>query len=179
MERANKFVTQQVEDIKLRACALAARAAAATAALELDRIDAAADEVAAAAVRLDRFVLLNYAAAVKIAKKHDRVTGLCARPWLLARLSGANRSFLAARFDRAVTALSDAYAATRARRAGGAPDGGTPWVPPAAFERNTTKYWVAPEDVLAVKARPATRHAPAQRRADSRAPSPLPPWWRW
>jgi hypothetical protein len=55
------------------------------------------------------------------------------------------------RFDQVVTALSDAYAAVRSRRAGGAPDSGATWVPPAHFERATTKYWVAPEDVLAVK----------------------------
>jgi SPX domain protein involved in polyphosphate accumulation len=102
-------------------------------------------------VRLDRFILLNYVGLVKIIKKHDRLTGLCTRPWLLSRL--ASGSFVQVRFDQVVTALSDAYAAVRARRAGGAPDSGTAWVPPAAFERATTKYWVAPEDVLAVKVR--------------------------
>ena len=51
------------------------------------RCAAAADEVAQAAVRLDRFVLLSYAGFVKIAKKHDRLTGLCTRPWLLSRLA--------------------------------------------------------------------------------------------
>ena len=41
LERASKFVAQQVEDIQLRSRALAARAAAATAAAELDRIEGA------------------------------------------------------------------------------------------------------------------------------------------
>ena len=119
-------------------------------------------------MRLDRFILLNYAGFVKIVKKHDRLTGLCTRPWLLSRLSRG--SFLQVRFDQVVTALSDAYAAARARRAGGAPDSGATWVPPAAFERSTTKFWVAPEDVLAVKARaaPAARQAPVCRSALTR-----------
>ena len=117
--------------------------------MSLSRCAAAADEVAQAAVRLDRFVLLSYAGFVKIAKKHDRLTGLCTRPWLLSRL--ASGELMRARFDTVVTSLSDAYAAVRARRAGGAPDGGEAWVPPSDFERATTKYWLAPEDVLAVK----------------------------
>ena len=41
LERAGKFVTLQVEDIQLRSRALAARAASATAAAELDRIEGA------------------------------------------------------------------------------------------------------------------------------------------
>lgn len=122
-------------------------------------------------MRLDRFVLLNYTGFVKIVKKHDRVTGQSARPWLLLRLSSSG-SFVQQRFDQAragraasaparlltrpctqvVTALSDAYASVRARRAGAALKAGA-WVPPSNFERSTTKYWVAPEDVLAVKVR--------------------------
>ncbi len=39
LERAGKFVALQVEDIKLRSRALAARAAAATTPAELDRIE--------------------------------------------------------------------------------------------------------------------------------------------
>jgi hypothetical protein len=182
LERATRFVTLQVEDIKLRSRSLAARAAGAVSPAELDRIEgapcgqpalslpqprrrpglrraphapraraAAADDVAAAAVRLDRFILLNYCGFVKILKKHDRLTGLCTKPWLLSRLSAG--SLLQVRFDQVVTALSDAYAAVRARREGSAPDSGAAWVPPASFERATTKYWVAPEDVLAVKVR--------------------------
>ena len=123
----------------------------------MPRCAAAADEVAQAAVRLDRFVLLSYAGFVKIAKKHDRLTGLCTRPWLLSRL--ASGELMRARFDKVVTSLSDAYAAVRARRAGGAPDGGEAWVPPSDFERATTKYWVAPEDVLGVKLT-LVRHLP-------------------
>jgi hypothetical protein len=41
LERTGKFVALQVEDIKLRSRALAARAAAATASGELDRIEGA------------------------------------------------------------------------------------------------------------------------------------------
>ena len=115
--------------------------------------------MAANATRLDRFILLNYVAFVKILKKHDRITGLCTRPWLLSRLSSG--SFVQVRFDQVVTALSDAYAAVRGRRAGGAPQSAAAWVPPVSFERATTKYWVAPEDVLAVKVRAhRVAHAP-------------------
>ena len=127
-------------------------------------------------MRLDRFVLLSYAGFAKIVKKHDRLTGLCTRPWLLARLAGGE--LMRARFDRVVVSLSDAYSAVRARRAGGAPDGGAAWVPPSDFERATTKYWVAPEDVLAVKVRPACCAAGTRAHHDAPSRAPL-RRWRW
>ena len=102
-------------------------------------------------MKLDRFVLLNYTGFVKIVKKHDLLTGHNTLPWLLTRLS-VDGSFMQQRFDTMVTSLSDAYAAVRARRSGTSGKAST-WVPPSNFERSTTKYWVAPEDVLAVKAR--------------------------
>ena len=64
------------------------------------------------------------------------------------------------RFDPAVLALSDAYAAIRAAMT---PTCDTPndveWTPPSTFERKTTKYWIKPKDVLRVKLA-ACKHLP-------------------
>jgi len=103
------------------------------------------------AVCLDRFILVNFTALIKVWKKHDKLTGTRASPAVLQRLATA--PFLLHRFDVLVVTLSDTFASLRARRDD--PDGmaaaGGVWVPPSDFERATTKYWVRPEDVLAVK----------------------------
>ena len=174
MQRVGRFVAGQKEELHARVRAMVSRAAVASSASEINKLEgmcagcaalsliscrltclllaaASADELAAAAVKLDRFVLLNYTGFVKITKKHDLLTGHNTLPWLLTRLS-VDGSFMQQRFDTMVTSLSDAYAAVRARRSGTSGKQST-WVPPSNFERSTTKYWVAPEDVLAVKAR--------------------------
>ena len=115
---------------------------------ELSRIETAAVDTCSSAVSLDRFVILNYLGFIKIAKKHDKLTGRCARHLLQQRL--ATNSFLQHRFDAVVVSMSDVFATLRARRAGKASSAAV-WVPPTDFERATVKYWVTPEDVLAVK----------------------------
>ena len=84
---------------------------------------------------------------LKIAKKHDKWIGLSTRPWMLARLATA--TFFHERFDKVVSGLSDAYAILRLREA--PEDDAALWAPPSEFNRNTTKYWVKPEDVLSIK----------------------------
>ena len=104
------------------------------------------DAIGRTACELDKLILLNYEAFLKAAKKHDKWIGLSTRPWMLTRLSTA--VFFHERFDKVVSGLSDAYAILRAREH---PVGKVVWEPPSEFNRCTTKYWVKPEDVLAVK----------------------------
>ena len=65
---------------------------------------------------------------------------------MLARLATA--TFFHERFDKIVSGLSDAYAILRLREQ---PEDEGVWAPPSEFNRNTTKYWVKPEDVLSIK----------------------------
>jgi hypothetical protein len=67
LERAGKFVALQVEDIKLRSRALAARAAAASTPAELDRIEGR--DIAS----------MRYACAMRAADAHIAPSSCCGR----------------------------------------------------------------------------------------------------
>ena len=150
LQSVGRFVADHKQDLHMRARALVARASGSLSSSEIMRLETSVDELAALVVKLDRFCLLNYTGFIKLVKKHDRLTQHSTLPWLLTRLSN-DGSFMQHRFDTLVTSLSDAYAALRARRAGASGKPAAAWVPPSNFERSTTKYWVAPEDVVAVK----------------------------
>lgn len=97
---------------------------------------------------LAKFSRLNYTAFQKIVKKHDKQTGWALKPIFAARLQA--KPFYKDNYDQLVVKLSKLYDLVRTRgnpikgdsAAGGAQQN---------FVRQTTKYWVHPDNITELK----------------------------
>lgn len=97
---------------------------------------------------LAKFVQINYTAFYKIIKKHDKVTGWYLKPAWETRLK--SKPFYREDYDRDVVKLSRLYDDVRTRGnpvKGDSAAGGTQ----GSFVRQTTKYWVHPDNVTELK----------------------------
>ncbi|ANB13353.1 Vtc4p [Sugiyamaella lignohabitans] len=97
---------------------------------------------------LAKFTRLNYTGFQKIIKKHDKVTGWTLKPIFSVRLNA--KPFFKDNYDQLVVKLSKLYDLVRTRgqpvrgdsAAGGAQQN---------FVRQTTKYWVHPDNITELK----------------------------
>ncbi|KAI7870535.1 VTC domain-containing protein [Spinellus fusiger] len=97
---------------------------------------------------LAKFTRLNYTGFLKIIKKHDKMTGWSLKPMFGVRLNA--KPFYAENYDALIVRISSLYDRVRTRgkeRGGDASAGGKQ----AAFVRNTTKYWVHPDNITELK----------------------------
>ncbi|KFA72535.1 hypothetical protein S40288_07865 [Stachybotrys chartarum IBT 40288] len=97
---------------------------------------------------LAKFVQLNYTGFYKIIKKHDKITKWHLRPVFDSRLKA--KPFYKENYDASVIQLSKLYDLVRTRgnpAKGDSAAGGSQ----ASFVRNTTKYWVHPDNVTELK----------------------------
>ncbi|KAI1166822.1 vacuolar transporter chaperone 4 [Nemania serpens] len=97
---------------------------------------------------LAKFVQLNYTGFYKIIKKHDKVTNWYLRPSFDAALK--KKPFYNEDFDAEVVKLSNMYNNVRTRGnpvKGDSAAGGSQ----GSFVRQTTKYWVHPDNVTELK----------------------------
>ncbi|SPO00796.1 probable VTC4 - Protein controls Sec18p/NSF-dependent priming of SNAREs and HOPS [Cephalotrichum gorgonifer] len=97
---------------------------------------------------LAKFVQVNYTGFYKIVKKHDKMTGWYIRPLFDTRLKA--KPFYKGDYDASVVKLSKLYDLVRTRgnpAKGDSAAGGSQ----GNFVRSTTKYWVHPDNVMAVK----------------------------
>ncbi|KAL0939070.1 vacuolar transporter chaperone 4 (VTC domain-containing protein) [Colletotrichum truncatum] len=97
---------------------------------------------------LAKFVQLNYTGFYKIIKKHDKLTGWHLKPVFDTRLKA--KPFYKENYDASVVKLSKLYDLVRTRGnpvKGDSAAGGTQ----GSFVRNTTKYWVHPDNVTELK----------------------------
>ncbi|KAL7817755.1 VTC domain-containing protein [Trichoderma gracile] len=97
---------------------------------------------------LAKFVQLNYTGFYKIIKKHDKMTGWHLRPAFDTRLKA--KPFYKENYDASVIKLSKLYDLVRTRGnpvKGDSAAGGSQ----ASFIRQTTKYWVHPDNVTELK----------------------------
>ncbi|KAM0462784.1 hypothetical protein ACHAPV_003609 [Trichoderma viride] len=97
---------------------------------------------------LAKFVQLNYTGFYKIIKKHDKLTGWHLRPAFDTRLKA--KPFYKENYDASVIKLSKLYDLVRTRGnpvKGDSAAGGSQ----ASFIRQTTKYWVHPDNVTELK----------------------------
>lgn len=97
---------------------------------------------------LAKFVQLNYTGFQKIIKKHDKRTKWMLKPVFATRLKA--KPFFKDNYDADIVKLSKLYDIVRTRGhpvKGDSAAGGTQ----GSFVRNTTKYWVHPDNVTEVK----------------------------
>ncbi|KAK1636873.1 VTC domain-containing protein [Colletotrichum phormii] len=97
---------------------------------------------------LAKFVQLNYTGFYKIIKKHDKTTGWHLKPVFDTRLKA--KPFYKENYDASVVRLSKLYDLVRTRGnpvKGDSAAGGSQ----GSFVRNTTKYWVHPDNVTELK----------------------------
>ncbi|RDW77963.1 hypothetical protein BP5796_05815 [Coleophoma crateriformis] len=97
---------------------------------------------------LAKFVQLNYTGFQKIIKKHDKQTGWHLKPVFATRLKA--KPFFKDNYDADIVKLSRLYDIVRTRGnpvKGDSAAGGSQ----SAFIRNTTKYWVHPDNITELK----------------------------
>eukprot|EP00123_Amoebidium_parasiticum_P018195 comp24129_c1_seq2/m.43811 comp24129_c1_seq2/g.43811 ORF comp24129_c1_seq2/g.43811 comp24129_c1_seq2/m.43811 type:complete len:676 (-) comp24129_c1_seq2:233-2260(-) len=96
--------------------------------------------------KLSSFNSLNFTAFVKILKKHDKVTSYKLKHTFLARLTA--QPFYKETFDSLIVTLSTLYDRLKPKDklSEKAPMG-----EPLTFQKRTTKYWVHPDNITAVK----------------------------
>ncbi|KAF2421851.1 vacuolar transporter chaperone 4 [Tothia fuscella] len=97
---------------------------------------------------LARFTQLNYTGFQKIIKKHDKQTTWHLRPVFAARLKA--KPFFKDNYDQFIVTLSRLYDLVRTRgnpTKGDSSAGGSQ----QNFVRNTTKYWVHPDNITELK----------------------------
>ncbi|KAM0332558.1 hypothetical protein ACHAQA_002842 [Verticillium albo-atrum] len=111
-------------------------------------LEEALSDVIADVHDLAKFVQLNYTGFYKIIKKHDKTTGWHLKPAFDTRLKA--RPFYKENYDASVVQLSKLYDIVRTRGnpvKGDSAAGGSQ----GSFVRNTTKYWVHPDNVTELK----------------------------
>lgn len=97
---------------------------------------------------LARFTRLNYIGFQKILKKHDKMTKFTLKPIFLARLN--SKAFYKDNYDTLIVKLSKLYDMVRSRGnpvKGDSSAGGSQ----QNFVRQTTKYWVHPDNITELK----------------------------
>lgn len=106
-------------------------------------------------ISLDKFIRQNCIAIQKIVKKFDKRLQFGVAPWFHAQLM-ENEAFLKVNLDALLIALSDTYEQLdkiRCQVADSAKDSQNKkeGISAQTFERNTTKYWVRAENLMAIK----------------------------
>ncbi|KAG0232183.1 vacuolar transporter chaperone [Actinomortierella wolfii] len=97
---------------------------------------------------LAKFTRLNYTGFLKIIKKHDKLTKWVLRPIFMVRLN--SKPFYKENYDTLIVKLSALYDTVRTRgkaHMGDSAAGGSQ----QAFVRQTTKYWVHPDNITELK----------------------------
>ena len=117
------------------------------------------DQLTVRLTDLHEYTLINYTGFRKILKKHDKLTGMVASPWFLARCKEQPFYCSSNELGYMLVKLSQCCSTARAlmgnaEEAKVVVEGGL-----QHFQRNTTKYWVKHEDVMRVKTL-ITKHLP-------------------
>ncbi|ORY05427.1 SPX-domain-containing protein [Basidiobolus meristosporus CBS 931.73] len=109
---------------------------------DINRVIAEVNELA-------KFTRLNYSGFLKIIKKHDKHTTYSLKPMFMVRLNA--RPFYKENFDTLLLKLSKLYDIVRNCGQAGSNKSAAPAGGSQNFIRQTTKYWVHPDNVMEVK----------------------------
>ncbi|KAF3941532.1 hypothetical protein ABW19_dt0203294 [Dactylella cylindrospora] len=115
---------------------------------EFELLEADLSDVISDVHDLAKYVQLNYTGFQKIVKKHDKQTGWILRPVFAARLNA--KPFFKDNYDAFIVNLSRLYDLVRTRgnpAKGDSAAGGNQ----QNFVRQTTKYWVHPDNITELK----------------------------
>lgn len=115
---------------------------------DFDDLEQELSDIIADVHDLAKFTRLNYTGFQKIVKKHDKSTKYNLKPIFLARLNA--RPFYKDNYDNLIVKLSKLYDLVRTRGnpvIGDSSAGGSQ----QNFVRQTTKYWVHPDDITELK----------------------------
>ncbi|KAJ2075461.1 vacuolar transporter chaperone, partial [Coemansia sp. RSA 2337] len=116
---------------------------------QLDIIEHEIDTVISEVYELAKFTRLNFTAFIKIVKKHDKNAPFVLKPVFTVRLN--SRPFFKENFDELLLELSRLYNIVR----NGGVDVDQDKDPQSGngqnFVRQTTKYWVHPDNVMELK----------------------------
>lgn len=115
---------------------------------EFDELESELSDIIADVHDLARFTRLNYTGFQKIVKKHDKLTGFHLRPILQVRLDA--KPFFKDNYDSVIVKLSKLYDLVRTKGnpiKGDSSAGGSQ----QNFVRQTTKYWVHPDNITELK----------------------------
>ncbi|KAF3935386.1 hypothetical protein ABW20_dc0101491 [Dactylellina cionopaga] len=115
---------------------------------EFELLEAELSDVISDVHDLAKYVQMNYTGFQKIVKKHDKQTGWILRPVFAARLNA--KPFFKDNYDAFIVNLSRLYDLVRTRgnpAKGDSSAGGSQ----QNFVRQTTKYWVHPDNITELK----------------------------
>ncbi|KAK6348684.1 vacuolar transporter chaperone [Orbilia javanica] len=115
---------------------------------EFEMLEADLSDIISDVHDLAKYVQLNYTGFQKIVKKHDKQTGWILRPVFAARLNA--KPFFKDNYDAFIVNLSRLYDLVRTRgnpAKGDSAAGGSQ----QNFVRQTTKYWVHPDNITELK----------------------------
>eukprot|EP00163_Fabomonas_tropica_P015480 TRINITY_DN28278_c0_g1_i1.p1 TRINITY_DN28278_c0_g1~~TRINITY_DN28278_c0_g1_i1.p1 ORF type:complete len:702 (+),score=120.81 TRINITY_DN28278_c0_g1_i1:128-2233(+) len=148
LEKMNLITANKSNELQLALANLSRSTFEAGARSRTGEMTRLADNLARRIVDFDAFVKQNESGFVQIIDKHDELTGLSVKPWFSQRLK--REPFTTVSVSGFIVTLSDIYSRIRTLKDSDNTEAGT-WKPPTSFERDTTKYWVKPTDVVRIK----------------------------
>jgi len=114
------------------------------------QLEKSIDLIAVEIVNLDKYVRVNCEGLIKLVTKFDAILRSSGANWFIARLG--KEEFCNVNFQSLFILLSLTWTKYRQATAVAATSEGGTWRPPESFVRQTSKYWVKPENVPRLKA---------------------------
>eukprot|EP00929_Paragymnodinium_shiwhaense_P054607 TRINITY_DN2737_c0_g1_i1.p1 TRINITY_DN2737_c0_g1~~TRINITY_DN2737_c0_g1_i1.p1 ORF type:complete len:811 (-),score=180.44 TRINITY_DN2737_c0_g1_i1:383-2815(-) len=157
LEKVNHFACLKHEDIFLSLrktaddCTKMSKASE-----EVQKMAARIEALSTEIVHLDTYVRLNYLGFQKITKRFDQCLSVDSSALYVAELQA--EPFCNVRFDDILILLGLCWSRWRAAQSEEQSKDAT-WKPPESFIRNTSKYWVRPDQVVLLKTR-IVQHLP-------------------
>lgn len=118
---------------------------------KLTEAEVALEAQAAEIAHLDMYTRINFKGLVRLASLYDKVLGMTTAPWTQANVM--KEYFANVDIDSLLVLMSVAWRRWRSVDSRDYLTSGatSTWKPPESFIRNTTKYWVRPDQVVRTK----------------------------
>ncbi len=157
VDKVNLFTNVKFEDIfrSLQSLAISTEAPTEVCAdpvkkkLYFSQLEKSIDLIALEIVNLDKYVRVNCEGLIKLVSKFDAILRSSGANWFIARLG--KEEFCNVNFQSLFILLSLTWTKYRQATAAAATSESGTWRPPESFVRQTSKYWVKPENVPRLK----------------------------